>query len=178
MENYVGEIRVFAGNFAPADWAFCNGQLLNINDNQALFYLLGTTYGGDGTNTFALPNLQSRIAVGQGAGTGLAPYSIGAVAGVESVTLTSNNLAQHQHPFAGAVSVMTGGSPQNGPGGAFFSDQAGSNYDPGASNKTLAANAVSGQMTPAGGSQPHPNIQPVLALNYIIALTGIFPSQP
>lgn len=178
MENYIGEIRVFAGNYAPADWAFCNGQLLTISDNEALFQLIGTTYGGDGMNNFAVPSLQSRVAVGQGSGTGLAPYSMGSMAGVESVTLTANQLAVHQHPFAGALNVMIDGSAQNAPTGAFFGDQAGNNYAPGASGKTLAPNAISGQFTPAGGNQAHANIQPVLALNYIIALTGIYPSQP
>jgi microcystin-dependent protein len=178
MENYIGEIRVFAGTYAPLDWAFCNGQLLAINEYSALFQLIGTTYGGDGATTFAVPNLSGRVVVGQGAGPGLTPYTMGAVAGTEKVTLLTPHLPVHQHPFAGAVSVVTGGTAQNAPTGAYFGDHAGSNYDPGASSKTLAPNAISGQMTPAGSSLPHNNIQPVLALNYIISLNGIYPSQP
>lgn len=177
MDNYIGEIRVFAGNFAPAEWAFCNGQLLDINENEVLFQLLGTTYGGNGTSNFALPNLLSRVAVGQGQGTGLAPYSMGSTAGTEAVTLTTNELATHQHPFAGTVSALTGGTAQSAPMGAYFSDQAGNSYDSGASGKTLGSSSLAGQMTPAGVGRPHSNIQPVLALNYIIALTGIFPPQ-
>jgi microcystin-dependent protein len=177
MENYIGEIRVFAGTYAPADWAFCNGQLLSISEYSTLFQLIGTTYGGDGMTSFAVPNLLSRVVVGQGTGAGLSPYTMGAAAGTEKVTLNTLQLPIHQHPFAGAVSVMTGGTAQNAPNGAYFGDQGGSNYDPGTSTKTLAATAISGQMTPAGSSQPHNNIQPVLALNYIIALTGIYPSQ-
>lgn len=176
MENYVGEIRLFAGTFAPEGWAYCQGQLLAIEDNETLFQLLGTTYGGDGTSTFALPNLQSRVVVGQGSAPGLMPYALGTTAGTEAVVLTTNELAPHQHPFMGSGQVLTGGTPQNAPGGAYLGDQGGSSYDPTATGSALGPGAVTGQMTPAGGGQPHPNIQPVLAVSYIIALAGAYPT--
>ncbi|WP_210520949.1 phage tail protein [Hymenobacter terricola] len=177
MENFLGEIRIFAGTFAPLDWAFCQGQLLQISENDALFTLLGTTYGGDGQTTFGLPNLASRVVVGQGTGPGRSPYPIGATAGVEGVNLTANQMALHQHPLSGTVSVLTGGTGQASPNGAYFGDQGGNAYDPTPSGIALAPGSLTGQTDVAGGGLPHSNIQPVLATNYIIALTGIYPSQ-
>lgn len=178
MENYLGEIRIFAGNFAPQGWLFCQGQLLAINQNNALYALLGTTYGGDGQNTFGLPDLRGRAIVGAGQGPGLSPYQIGQAAGQESVTLTTPQLPVHQHPVQGSVRAITGAAGQASPSQAYFGDKGGSTYQSGASTGALAPNAVSGQTNPTGDGQPHANLQPLLATNYIIATEGIFPSQP
>ncbi|MET4106729.1 tail fiber protein [Hymenobacter sp. UYP22] len=182
MEQYLGEIRIFGGNFAPVDWLFCQGQLLQIADNDALFTLLGTTYGGDGVTTFALPNMASRVTVGQGQGPGLANYVVGQVMGTEDVTLTTLQLPAHTHPFNGTINAIAGDSAtgQTNPTGAYFSDRGESAYNTalGDTPATLGADALSGQIAPAGGSRPHTNIQPVTAINYIIATAGIWPSQP
>jgi microcystin-dependent protein len=180
MEQYLGEIRLFAGNFAPADWAFCNGQLLPISENDALFYLLGTTYGGDGQTTFGLPNLQSRAVVGVGQGPGLSNnYVQGQALGQETVTLTANQLPSHTHPVTATLQAHTGAPNQDSPEGAFFGDGGGRSYGPNNGSAALGANSVTNAVIGvAGSSQPHENRQPSLALNYIIALTGIFPSQP
>jgi microcystin-dependent protein len=176
MENYLGEIRIFAGNFAPQGWLFCQGQLLAISQNQALFALLGTTYGGDGQTTFSVPDLRGRAAVGLGAGPGLSPYQQGQQAGYETVTLTTAQLPVHQHPVLGSMRATTGTPAQASPSQAYFGDQAGPAYQSGAPNNMLAPDAVTGQTNPTGDSQAHSNIQPLLAINYIIALEGIFPS--
>ncbi|MBD2714350.1 phage tail protein [Microvirga sp. STR05] len=182
MEPYLGEIRIFGGNFAPVGWLFCQGQLLQISDNDALFTLLGTTYGGDGVTTFGLPNMASRVTVGQGQGPGLSNYVVGQVMGAESVTLTTLQLPAHAHPFNGTISAIAGetATAQTNPTGAYFSDRGESAYNlvVGDTPAELGTGALSGQATPAGGSQPHPNIQPVTAINYIIATAGIWPSQP
>jgi microcystin-dependent protein len=168
---FVGEIMMFAGNFAPAGWALCNGQLMAISQNTALFSLLGTFYGGDGVTTFALPNLQSRVAIHQGQGPGLSPYVLGQQAGTETVTVTQNEMPSHNHA---AVVVTIGASdspvnklPASDPGGNV------AQFKTGAANAQMAANAVN--LT--GGNQPHSNIQPVLTLNFCIALFGVFPSR-
>jgi microcystin-dependent protein len=177
MDNYLGEIRVFAGNFAPQGWAFCKGQLLPISENDALYALIGTIYGGDGQTTFAVPDLQSRVAVGQGQSPQGTNYTVGMAAGVEAVTLTAAQMPVHQHPVINSsVIAITGGTAQNSPGGAYFGNSGGAAYANSNSGKSLNPGTVTGQSTPAGGSQPHSNLQPVLALNYIIALTGIYPS--
>ncbi|RSK42375.1 phage tail protein [Hymenobacter perfusus] len=182
MEQYLGEIRIFGGNFAPVDWLFCQGQLLQISDNEALYTLLGTTYGGDGVNTFALPNMTSRVTVGQGQGPGLSNYVTGQLMGTENVTLTTAQLPVHSHAFNGTVNAVTGDSAtgQTNPTGAYFSDRGESAYNTalGDAPTTLGTGALVGQIAPAGGSRPHTNIQPVTAINYIIATTGIWPSQP
>jgi len=174
-EPFIGQILLVGFNFAPQGWALCNGQLLSISQNAALFSLLGTFYGGDGISTFGLPDLRGRAPVHQGQGPGLSNYVIGEVTGAESVTLLSNQMPQHNH-FVNAVN-----SPGNAgsPSGALLAETAtrgavsGDTYSSSPTNTTLAPNAVS--LT--GGSQPHNNIQPVLVMNYIIALTGIFPSR-
>jgi len=180
---YLGEIRAVGFTFAPVGWATCNGQLLDIPSNDALFYLLGTTYGGDGVNTFALPDLRSRVAVGAQAGTagpGLSSYPLGSVGGTENVTLNSNQLPVHGHPYALPLAGTTAGTlstdPTNRlPGGT----GANNTYAAAASGKNMAANAVANAVVAAAGSsQAHSNIQPVLALNYIICTEGIFPPQP
>jgi microcystin-dependent protein len=175
---FIGEIKMFAGNFAIRGWAFCNGQLLSIANNNALFALIGTTYGGDGVNTFALPNLQSRVPMHFGQGPGLSNYVQGQTGGVENVTVTGAQLPIHNHPVQSLTSGGTVAAPaatavlaDMGPAGE---TRVGTYkaFD-GTSQVTLAAQTV-GQ---AGSNQPHTNIQPSLAVNFIIALEGIFPSR-
>jgi len=179
MENYIGEIRIFPGNFAPEGWFFCSGQLLSISEYETLFVLLGTTYGGDGVTTFAVPNLQSRAVVGMGQGPGLSNYAQGQMAGQESVTLLSTQIPPHQHPVTATLQAHTGTPTQDSPEGAYFGDGGGRSYGPNNNSTKLAAGSLaSPQVGPAGGSQPHPNTQPSLAINYIIAWQGIYPSQP
>jgi microcystin-dependent protein len=178
MENYLGEIRIFAGNYAPENWMFCKGQLVSIAEYDALYALLGTTYGGDGQTTFALPNLQSRVPVGMGQGPGTSNYVQGQMVGTENVTLLTMQMPAHQHPVQAAITAVTGGSKQQSPTGARFGDQGGSPYSASAGTAKLASDALVGTLAPAGGSQPHTNVQPVLALNFIIAMAGIYPSQP
>jgi microcystin-dependent protein len=165
-EPFLGEIRIFGFNFAPRGWAFCNGQILSIAQNTALFSLLGTTYGGNGQTTFALPNLQSRVPVHFGQGPGLSSYALGQQAGTESVTLLVTQLPQHNHTVgASTQSDITGNPTGNVPAG-------GASYD------TTANAAMSSTMIgQTGGNQPHENLQPYLALNFCIALAGIFPSR-
>ena len=160
---YVGEIRIFAGNFAIADWAFCDGSLQSISQNQTLFNLIGTTYGGDGQNTFALPDLQGRFPVHQGSG-----YLIGQKAGVETVTLNTNQIPSHSHLPA---SSGTGGS-DNPSGNYWGASTGGKLYSTNTPNLTMN-NAAIGI---SGGNLPHDNMQPFLCINYIISLFGVFPS--
>ena len=168
---FLGEIMLFAGNFPPRGWAFCNGQVLAISQNDALYALIGTTYGGDGQSTFALPDLRSRVPIHMGQGPGLSNYIIGQKAGTESVSLTSNQLPQHSHA-ANAITIGTSSSPA----GQFPSSDPGGNvaqYKTGAANAQMNALAISG----SGGGQPHLNLQPLLVLNFCIALEGVFPSR-
>lgn len=168
-QPYIGEIRMFGGSFAPAGWAFCNGQQLAISENDALFTLIGTTYGGDGQETFNLPNLQSRIPLHMGQGSGLSNYTIGEQGGVEQVTLTINQTPIHTHPPLGS---NTGGS--DSPGGKFWADTSlGKPY--GAPPPAVLMNPQT--IGPTGGSQPHENMLPFLCVTYIISLFGEFPSQ-
>ncbi|MGI4873118.1 MAG: phage tail protein [Janthinobacterium lividum] len=179
MEPYLGEIRIFAGTFAPQGWLYCQGQLVSISEYDALFNLVGTTYGGDGQTTFGLPNLSSRVVAGQGPLPGGSNYTMGQALGTENVALTTNQVALHGHPFTGTVSVLTGGTAQTSPGGNYFGSQGPSNYSaaPGTAG-ALANGAIVGQSSPAGNSQPHANVQPVLATSYIICMAGIYPSRP
>jgi microcystin-dependent protein len=172
MSNpFIGEIRMFGGNFAPAGWAFCQGQLMPISENDALFNLIGTTYGGDGQETFGLPDLQSRIPMHQGQGPGISQnYIIGEKAGVESVTLTTQQIPAHNHIFLGSSTAGQGTQPQNG---VFSSIGTGKLYVSSAPGATLANNALQ----QVGGSQPHENCHPFLVINFIISLFGIFPTQ-
>ena len=165
---YIGEIRIFAGNFAPRDWALCNGQLLPISGNDALFYLIGTTYGGDGQSTFALPNLQGRVAIHQTGG-----FVMGQGGGAENVTLTGNMLPSHSHDF---MASKNAGTQINPPGNvpATVAVGAGSIYHQGVPNAALASDSIQGD---PGGSRPHYNMQPYQCVSFIIALSGIFPSQ-
>ena len=169
-EPYVGEIRMFGGNFAPAGWAFCDGQPMPISENEILFNLIGTTYGGDGQETFDLPNLQSRIPIHAGTGSDGITYQLAEAAGVESVTLSVQQIPSHTHTMLATSDVGTA----NTPGGNFLAQSAGVKmYSAAAPNTPLAASTI----TPVGGSQPHENMQPYLAINFIISLFGVFPTQ-
>lgn len=163
MEPFLGQIQLFGFNFAPRGWAFCNGQLLSISQNNALFALLGTIYGGDGRTTFALPDLQGRTVVGFGQGPGLSNYRIGQKGGQEIVTLNVNEIPSHTHLTT--TTVGTGVPPSSS---EIISLQ-------GAASKIDSHAVVVNGAT--GGSQGHNNIQPYCALNYAIALQGIFPSR-
>ena len=167
---FVGEIRMFGGNFAPQGWAFCDGQILAIAQNDALFALLGTTYGGDGVTTFNLPDLRGRVPVHQGNLSGGSGYTIGEIGGLESVTVTVNQMPGHVHPALCSSAGATSPRPAGGVWavGDVFA------FTPGANaNGTMNAGAVGA----AGSSQPHDNMVPFLAINFIISLFGIFPSQ-
>lgn len=176
MSNpFIGEIRMFGGNFAPQGWAFCNGALMAISENDTLFTLIGTTYGGDGQSTFALPDLQGRLPVHQGQGPGLSNYVIGQAGGVETVTLTTNQIPNHNHGFIASASTASTTTAQNQ---TLAQPSTIDLYRPATSpstppNATLNAAAVVG----AGGSQPHDNVQPFQCISFIISLFGIFPSQ-
>jgi microcystin-dependent protein len=163
-QPYVGEIRMFAGNFAPAGWMFCEGQLLPISENETLFQLIGTTYGGDGQSTFALPDLQSRVPIHQGTSNILAQTG-----GTEEVTLTTAQIPSHTHAFLASSANGSQISPANEVLGAL---QGVKIYRAGTATVTLDPSAV----TPQGGNQPHSNLQPFLCINFIISLFGIFPS--
>jgi microcystin-dependent protein len=170
-QPYVGEIRMFAGNFAPVGWMFCEGQTLPISENDVLFQLIGTTYGGDGEETFNLPNLASRVPIHMGTGPDGTTYQLGEMAGTEQETLTVQQIPSHTHPFMASTAPAEQNTPQNNvvaqnPGGVkiFIQDVPSTNF---------SAQAIS----PAGGSQPHENTQPFLAINFIISLFGVFPSQ-
>ena len=164
-QPYVGEIRMFAGNFAPAGWMFCSGQLLPISENETLFNLIGTTYGGDGQSTFALPDLQSRVPIHMGAG-----FTLAETGGVEDVTLTVPQIPIHTHAFVGSADIAN--SPN--PGSSILARSGQVNmFINGDASVAMSPNAVSA----VGGSQPHSNLQPYLTLNFIISLFGIFPSQ-
>lgn len=163
-QPYVGEIRMFAGNFAPAGWMFCEGQLLPISENETLFNLIGTTYGGDGQSTFGLPDLRGRVPIHQGGG-----FTLAETGGVEQVTLTVNQIPAHSHPFLASQNTSQDTSPagkavgQTGSAFLYIQDQPDSNLSPQA-------------ITTVGGNQPHENFQPYLCVDFIISLFGIFPS--
>ncbi len=163
-QPYVGEIRMFAGTFAPAGWMFCEGQLLPISENETLFNLIGTAYGGDGESTFALPDLRGRLPVHMGSG-----YILAETGGVESVTLTTNQMPVHLHPAL--ASTDTGNTPN--PGGNVVARSSSVDlYIEGVAASALSTQSVS----PVGGSQPHDNFMPYLCIDFIISLFGIFPS--
>jgi len=173
MTAYVGEIRMFAGNFAPNGWMFCEGQTLPISENDVLFQLIGTTYGGDGEETFNLPNLASRIPIHMGTGPDGTTYQIGEMAGTEQETLTINQIPSHTHP---EVAANVAGSEQDPTGRVLAipaSSQTGIKFYGSDSVAAMSNQAIQ----PAGGSQPHENTQPFLCINFIISLFGIFPSQ-
>lgn len=170
-QPYVGEVRMFAGNFAPNGWMFCEGQTLPIAENEVLFQLIGTTYGGDGEETFNLPNLASRVPIHMGTGPSGTTYQIGEMAGTEQETLTVQQIPGHSHPLTASLTVGADGNP----GGNVLATTTGgiALYYEGGVDTQMNAQAIS----PVGGSQPHENTQPFLCLNFIISLFGIFPSQ-
>ena len=164
-QPYVGEIRMFAGNFAPAGWMLCEGQLLPISENETLFQLIGTTYGGDGQSTFALPDLRGRIPVHQGNG-----FILAETGGAETIPLTVQQIAAHSHPM---LASPNNASTANAAGNMLAQTPSYTPYISGfPANTPLSPNAV----TPIGGSQPHDNLQPYLCINFIISLFGLFPS--
>jgi microcystin-dependent protein len=167
-QPYVGEIRMFAGNFAPAGWMFCEGQTLPISENEVLFNLIGTTYGGDGQETFMLPNLSGRVPIHQGTGSFGTTYQVGEMAGVEEVTLTVQQIPSHSHPLLGSANTATGPTPANQVYAAADIYSA-----PASSPVNMSPQAI----IPAGGSQPHTNFQPYLVVSHIISLFGVYPSQ-
>jgi len=175
MDPYLGEIRMFGGNFAPRGWALCQGQLMSISQNTALFSLLGTNFGGDGRVTFGLPNLQGSAPLMAGAGPGLTPRDLGETGGEPSVTLITNDIAQHNHTVSGTDSPGTAPDPV-GAIWAVAGVARGTNMyssNPG-SSPTMNPQAFA----PSGGSQPHNNMPPYLVVSFIICLQGIFPSRP
>jgi microcystin-dependent protein len=165
-QPYVGEIRMFAGNFAPAGWMFCEGQLLPISEFETIFNLIGTTYGGDGQSTFQLPDLRGRVPIHQGNG-----FTLVATGGEEGVTLTVNQIPSHSHPYLAATDAGNAATPL----GNFVAGAATGTvpYFNSAAKTAMGANAIGS----TGGSQPHTNFQPYLCVDFIISLFGIFPSQ-
>src|SRR5215210_2216489 len=165
-QPYVGEIRMFAGNFAPAGWMFCEGQLLPISENETLFQLIGTTYGGDGQSTFALPDLRARTPIHKGNG-----FILAETGGAEEITLTVNQIAAHSHPLLASSDPASSGNPQNmvvaasRTAGQFLYLE-----------DTPIVNMAATSISSTGGSQPHTNFQPYLCVDFIISLFGIFPS--
>ena len=170
-EPFVGEVRMFAGNFAPRGWAFCDGQLLAVSQNDALFSLLGTTYGGNGQTTFGLPDLRGRLPVHAGNGPGLSPRSLGARGGAEQSTLTINQLPPHSHPMSASSANATDNAPSSamtlakGPGSDHYVDQP--------PNINMANDSIDN----IGGNRSHSNMMPFTCINFIIALFGIYPSR-
>ena len=162
-EPFVGEIRMFGGSFAPAGWAFCSGQLMAIAENDVLFALIGTTYGGDGQSTFGLPDLQGRIPIHQGNG-----LIIGEKSGVEAVTLTTQQIPSHSH-----VPVCQSGAGSQAPGNGVWAASLSSIYSDAAPSLLMNPSAIAS----AGGSQPHDNMMPFLTISFIISLFGVFPTQ-
>lgn len=170
-EPFVGEIRMFAGNFAPRSWAFCDGQLLAVSQNDALFSLFGTIYGGDGRTTFGLPDLRGRVPVHLGTGPGLSNRRIGARSGQENVTLTAAQMASHSHTFGAA----SGGGTANNPIGSFPAGSGASALYQASSADLVPMNNAS--LSNTGGSQQHNNLMPFLCINFIVSLFGVYPSR-
>ena len=171
MDPFIAEIKLFAGNFAPRGWAFCEGQLLPINQNSALFSIIGTIYGGDGRSTFALPDLRGRTPIGPGNGPGLSSYREGQKGGVEHVTLTTNQIPSHNH----RINAVTTGGNSTTPTNHLLGDSAA--FDDEFSNANPNTQMASSMVANTGGGQSHENRQPFLAIYYIIALQGVFPSR-
>jgi microcystin-dependent protein len=168
---YIGEIRLFGGNFEPNGWRFCAGQTLPISEYETLFQLIGTTYGGDGEETFQLPDLRGRVAVHHGQGPGISQnYLIGEQAGVEEVTLSIQQIPAHTHPLL----ASTGGGSDNAPAGRVLANPPATSLY---TRDTPGTAMPAGTIAPAGGSLPHANLGPSVAINYVISLFGEFPSQ-
>jgi len=170
-EPFVAEIRIFAGNFAPRGWAFCDGQLLPVSQNTALFSLIGTTYGGDGRTTTALPNLQGRAPMHPGRGPGLTSRRLGQRGGTERVTLTEAQMPNHTH----SLQASTRPGEENDPNNQYWARTLNFQYAPGSAGAT--ATMADAALPSTGGSQAHNNMQPFLTMNFIIALVGLYPSR-
>jgi microcystin-dependent protein len=168
MEGFLGQIVLFAGNFAPRSWALCQGQILAISTNTALFSILGTTYGGNGQTTFALPDLRSRVPVGQGQGPGLSSYALGQQSGTETVTLIAQQIPPHPHTVNAYSDAGDTGKPANN-----FLGSIDNGYKSTSDGTQMSAAMIGG----GGGNQPHDNIQPYTTLNYIICVEGLYPSR-
>jgi microcystin-dependent protein len=173
MDQFVGQIIAVGFNFAPAGWVLCNGQLLSISEYQVLYALIGTTFGGDGQTTFAVPDLRGRSPLGQGSSAGLPPAVVGQVGGTESVTLTLQQIATHSHPLLASSATGSVAKPSSTTVLANQSNAAVDIYGAAAGGVTLAPSAIGA----SGGSQPHENRQPYNTVNYIISTVGVFPSQ-
>lgn len=171
MEGLIGEVKMFGGNFAPRGWAFCEGQLLAISSNSALFSILGTTYGGDGRTTFALPDLRGRAVLQQGTGPGLPTYRLGQRGGEEHITLTESQLPPHSH--TGKINASNSVGAENSPAGNHIANHVGAFSE----DVTSGSKLEGVEMNNTGGGQSHTNVQPYLAVSYIIALIGIYPSR-
>lgn len=179
MDGFIGEIRLFAPNFAPKNWAYCSGQLLAISQNQALFSILGTTYGGNGQTTFALPDLRGKAPVGVGQGLGLTNYTLGQQTGSATNTLTGSNLPPHTHTVTGTISMRTTSVLANSEtaNGTYFANDGSTKFDAqndGTTMKPAIVNLVAGN---PGSGLPVNNMMPYIAINYIICLFGVFPSR-
>ena len=196
MEGTIGEIRMFAGNFAPRSWVFCDGRLISISSNTALFSILGTTYGGNGQTTYAVPDFRGRVAVGTGTGNGLSNVQLGQMSGTESVTLLTTQIPAHNHTATAGTggtgtatlnAVTANGNTQSPSGNYLAASRTASVASYIASGTTAAMNAGSITLSNItagaptiginGGSQPHSNMQPYLGMNYVICMFGIFPSR-
>ena len=174
-EPFIAEIKIFAGNFAPRGWAFCNGQLLPIAQNTALFSLVGTTYGGDGRTTFGLPKLQGRIPLHPGNGPGLTTRRLGELGGVETVTLSEAEMPSHSHATAATLRANSGAATSADPRGNSLA--AAKIYKADVPGVDTSAGSVNNQTGSAGDSEPHANMPPYLTLNFIIALVGLYPTR-
>ena len=176
-EPFLGEIKMIAFDFAPKGFAFCHGQTLNISQNQSLFNLIGTTYGGNGTSNFALPDLRGRVPIGEGQGTGLSNRVLGQSGGSETVTLTEGQLPSHNHALEADLNATSSSANSNDPAGKLLGKSNRPTYLSGTANITLDSNSISGSTSSVGSGEAHNNVQPFLCINFVIALTGIFPSQ-
>lgn len=176
MDAYLGEIRLTAFDFAPKEWMLCQGQLLNINEHRELFSLIGTTYGGNGQTTFALPDLRSRLILGAGQAPGFSKYVQGEQGGAESVLPNEQQMPAHSHPFT--ATIATAGVAESGmPDGGLPAAGAAKQFSKGTPNATLGPNSLTGKTSVSGGGQPHANRQPLMALNYLIAIKGMLPPR-
>jgi microcystin-dependent protein len=180
MNGIIGEIRAFAGDFAPVDWLICDGCLQAIRNFEPLFSLIGVTYGGDGVNTFALPDLRGRLIIGQGGGPNLTPRTLGVFGGAEAVTLTGDEMPLHTH--AVKVSTVATGSVNNPSqdtylGSVVAATGSAKMYVPQTTPETKIANMDDSTIQPSGGNYPHSNVMPCLAINYIICFNGVYPQQ-
>lgn len=174
-DPFVGEIRLFAGSYAPQGWLACDGSQVLISENEILFTLLGTTYGGDGVRTFALPDLRNRLPVGQGSGPGLTSRVMGQTFGVANVSLTQAQLPAHSHTIQGSADVASTGTP--GAASVLATLASGTLYDSGVPNPTLERKLSPQSIPVVGGQAAHSNLMPTTALNYIIATIGVYPQQ-